>query len=115
MIDGRTVGEVVPGSQSAKEITELWLYVQERLSRIVKDPSLLPQFRPEHLAINSLLAPAMEEALSQGIEAPPVLQPAYDGPERRLGGDRRLLPGASFPERRVFGRRASDLPSWGIK
>src|ERR1700748_3691473 len=39
MIDGRTVGEVVPNSQSAKEITELWLYIQSRLSRIVKAPT----------------------------------------------------------------------------
>jgi chromosome partitioning protein len=111
MIDGRTVGEVVPGSQSAKEITELWLYVQERLSRIVKDPSLLPQFRPEHLAINSLLAQAVEEP--PVIEAPPM--PVYDGPERRSGLDRRLLAEPRFPERRVFGRRASDLPAWGLK
>ena len=43
MIDGRTVGEVVPNSQSAKEISDLWLYIQERLSRIVRDPGLLPE------------------------------------------------------------------------
>ena len=43
MIDGRTVGEVTPNSQSAKEISDLWLYIQERLSRIVHDPALLPQ------------------------------------------------------------------------
>src|ERR1700758_363597 len=63
MIDGRTVGEVVPGSQSAKEITELWLYIQERLSRIVRDPSLLPEIKPEHLAISSLLSPGVEEVV----------------------------------------------------
>ena len=38
MIDGRTVGEVVPNSPSAKEISDLWLYIQDRLSRIVHDP-----------------------------------------------------------------------------
>ena len=73
MIDGRTVGEVVPSSQSAKEITELWLYIQDRLSRIVKDPSLLPDIKPEHLAISSLLSPGMEEILPPIIEAPPRL------------------------------------------
>jgi chromosome partitioning protein len=115
MIDGRTVGEVVPGSQSAKEISELWLYIQDRLSRIVRDPSLLPQFKPEHLAISSLLAPSVEEVVA-AIEPPPVLvPPVYDGPERRAGGDRRSLQGVHFPERRSFGRRATDLPAWGDK
>ena len=39
MIDGRTVGEVVPGSASAKEVAELWLYIQQKLSKIVRDPT----------------------------------------------------------------------------
>jgi chromosome partitioning protein len=120
MIDGRTVGEVVPGSQSAKEISELWLYIQDRLSRIVRDPSLLPQVKPEHLAINSLLAPSVEDVVA-AIEPPPVVTPSalapsvYDGPERRSGVDRRTLQSVHFPERRSFGRRASDLPAWGDK
>ena len=116
MIDGRTVGEVVPGSASAKEISELWIYIQDRLSRIVRDPSLLPQIKPDHLAINSLLAPSMEEVVA-AIEAPPVLQPppVYDGPDRRSGVDRRILQSVHFPERRSFGRRASDLPAFGSK
>jgi chromosome partitioning protein len=112
MIDGRTVGEVVPSSQSAKEITELWLYIQGRLSRIVKDPTLLPDIAPGHLAISSLLSPGVEEILPPVIEAPPV----YEGPERRAGIDRRLLTTEQrHPDRRSFGRRASDLPSWGVK
>jgi chromosome partitioning protein len=106
MIDGRTVGEVVPGSASAREISDLWVYLQDKLSRIVRDPALLPAFRPDHLAINSLLEP-QDEAL------PPIVAPAaaYDGPERRSGADRRiLLSGASYrgPERRSFGRRQTD-------
>jgi chromosome partitioning protein len=113
MIDGRTVGEVVPGSQSAKEISELWLYIQERLSRIVKDPSLLPDIKPEYLAISSLLSPGVEEVVPPpSIEPPPAV---YDGPERRSGLDRRVLVEPRFPERRSFGRRATDQPSWGIK
>jgi chromosome partitioning protein len=106
MIDGRTVGEVVPGSASAREISDLWVYLQDKLSRIVRDPALLPAFRPDHLAINSLLEP-QDETL------PPVVAPvaAYDGPERRSGAERRiLLSGASYrgPERRSFGRRQTD-------
>jgi len=111
MIDGRTVGEVVPSSQSAKEITELWLYIQSRLSRIVKDPSLLPDITPEHLAISSLLSPGLDEILPPVVEVPPV----YEGPERRSGLERRLLAEQRHPDRRSFGRRASDQPTWGVK
>jgi chromosome partitioning protein len=115
MIDGRTVGEVVPGSPSAREISDLWVYVQDKLSRIVRDPALLPDIKPDHLAINSLLAPEPEVEMDSG---PPVVvpQPVYEGPERRGGGDRRiLLPNMLYrgPERRAFGRRSTDAPaSW---
>jgi hypothetical protein len=126
MIDGRTVGEVLPNSQSAREITELWLYIQEKLSRIVRDPALLPDFRPDHLSINALLSPEME---NQGDVPPPVLEPsvvdstvlepaAFDGPERRAGAERRVIvQPPRLIERRAFGRRASDPtpagPHWG--
>jgi chromosome partitioning protein len=117
MIDGRTVGEVVPNSQSAREISELWLYIQEKLSRIVRDPALLPDVRADHLAINALLSSGVEGA----VEAlPPALeQPVYDGPERRSGIERRILIEPRLGERRVFGRRATDLSPtgshWGSK
>jgi chromosome partitioning protein len=117
MIDGRTVGEVVPNSQSAKEITELWLYIQEKLSRIVRDPALLPEIRADHLAINALLSSGVEGVVD-GL--PPVLEPpVYDGPERRMVGERRLILEPRSHERRAFGRRATDLPPagshWGSK
>jgi len=114
MIDGRTVGEVVPGSASAKEISDLWLYIQGRLSRIVHDPALLPQIKPGHLAINSLLAE--EEENPSEIILPPVVElSVYDGPERRLGGERRVLLEPRLHERRAFGRRATDQFHWGMK
>jgi chromosome partitioning protein len=117
MIDGRTVGEVVPNSQSAREISELWTYIQEKLSRIVRDPALLPDFRPEHLSINALLSSGVEGAVDV---LPPVLeQPGYDGPERRVLTERRSIIEPRLSERRVFGRRATDLPPvgshWGSK
>jgi len=37
MIDGRTVRETIPGSNSAREIAELWTYVSKRLGKIKKD------------------------------------------------------------------------------
>jgi chromosome partitioning protein len=113
MIDGRTVGEVTPSSQSAREISDLWLYIQERLSRIVRDPSLLPDIKPVHLAINSLLSPGME---GPPDNLPPALEmPLYDGPERHSGPEKRVLLEPRANERRVFGRRAIDQPQWGIK
>lgn len=117
MIDGRTVGEVVPNSQSAKEIAELWVYIQEKLSRIVRDPALLPEVRADHLAINALLSPGVEGAVDV---LPPVLEsPVYDGPDRRSGIERRVLAEMRLNDRRAFGRRATDLSPtgshWGSK
>jgi len=114
MIDGRTVGEVTPNSASAKEISDLWLYIQDRLSRIVHDPALLPQIKPGHLAINSLLAEE-EENLSELILPPIVEIQTYDGPERRAGGERRIILEPRLHERRAFGRRATDQLHWGMK
>ncbi len=110
MIDGRTVGEVTPNSQSAKEISDLWLYIQERLSRLVHDPSLLPQIKADHLALSALLSPGPESF----ADLPPEL-PVYDGPDRRSGVERRIILEPRSNERRVFGRRATDQPQWGIK
>ena len=120
MIDGRTVGEVVPNSQSAKEISDLWVYIQEKLSRIVRDPGLLPDIKPDHLAVKSLLAEAeaVLETLAPAVEivaVPDETAMVAESPERRAGLDRRVLIEARAHERRVFGRRATDLPIWGIK
>src|SRR5476649_1743806 len=107
MIDGRTVGEVVPGSASAREISDLWLYIQERLSRIVHNPALLPQIKAD-LALNALLSAGPESM----PELPPEL-PVYDGPERRSGIERRVILEPRSLDRRVFGRRSTDIPQWG--
>src|SRR5215467_2910428 len=40
MVDGRTVGEVLPSSASAKEVSDLWLYLKDRLSRLTKDVAI---------------------------------------------------------------------------
>lgn len=41
MIDGRTAGELDPASNSAREITELWNYVNARLSKGVRETVLV--------------------------------------------------------------------------
>jgi chromosome partitioning protein len=112
MIDGRTVGEVVPSSASAREVAELWLYVQARLSRLVRDPTFIPDFRPDHFAVNALLAEGGEdeeddEAISPRI--PAVAEPpAYSGPERRVAPPTTRYGGVE--RRTVFGRRRIDIP-----
>jgi len=119
MVDGRTVGEVVPKSASAKEMSELWGYIQERLARLTKDESLLPENRASHLSLAPLTAldaveqPETDEAAVQEINvaAPPVAAPAYRGPERRIEPDRREAARIfAGPEKRtsVFGRRHGD-------
>ena len=85
------------------------------------DPTFLPDYRPDHLAVSSL-APGLEEgsdaldaaeAAEEAAEgAAAVLEtPRYEGPERRSGPDRRLHASLhSGNERRVraFGRRQAE-------
>jgi chromosome partitioning protein len=136
MVDGRTVGEVVPKSHSAREVRELWLYIQDRLARLTHDQKFVPAVKPEHLSIAPLTPhsaelpaeappPAREETddgawldtLEQDNVRPEEPSPmasndVYPGPERRMVPDRREGGHGFFGagERRThpFGRRASD-------
>jgi chromosome partitioning protein len=122
MVDGRTVGEVVPKSPSAKEVAELWVYLQERLARLTKDASLSPENRASHLSLAPLTAlDAVEPSESDdastqdfGVLTPTADAAGYTGPDRRSGPDRREAPRTSSffagPEKRanVFGRRHID-------
>ena len=118
MVDGRSVGEVMPKSQSAKEVRDLWTYLQDRLSRLTHDTKFLPDVRPD-LSIEALTS-LTEEPIETGPEANSVPEPvAVPEPasetapirERRALGERRTN-FATFGgvERRThpFGRRAQD-------
>jgi chromosome partitioning protein len=115
MVDGRTVGEVMAKSQSAKEIRELWLYVQARLSRLTHDARLAPEIRPAHFLTQALSGmdgplPADLPELPESEDTPMFdLPPIVQGPERRVLKERRLasLP-FHGPDRRAqpFGRRS---------
>jgi chromosome partitioning protein len=125
MVDGRTVSEVVPNGPSAGEIRDLWSYLQDRLFRIRRDVSIMPDFKPSHLSVSPLSAlddTATAEALSgeeaiepenAGPETMPT-EPAHGAvlPEKRAAFDRRVSQATQFGsvERRnySFGRRASD-------
>jgi chromosome partitioning protein len=121
MVDGRTVGEVLQKSASAKEISDLWNYIQFRLSRLMQDPKLIPEFMPRDQALAPLLSAMQDAAMPDdeeeevAVEAPAAEEvrtveppPFYNGPERRSNP-----PGTPYVgvERRAntFGRR-NTLP-----
>jgi hypothetical protein len=121
MVDGRVVGEVVAKSQSAKEISDLWVYVQDRLSRVMHDPKFVPEFKPADMAVGPLSAldepdeidEAVEEIALSAEPPPIVVTKDYQGPDRRSGEDRRDFTrpqhyGPSDKRVHAFGRRATD-------
>jgi chromosome partitioning protein len=119
MVDGRTVGEVTAKSVSAKEIRDLWIYVQGRLARLKHDPAFAPAVVPQSFAISGLSPADAPESVDAGdfvepmdIPVPP-LQPMpepYNGVERPSGLDRTRVAVEAphgFANRRVqrpFGR-----------
>ena len=117
MVDGRTVGEVVPKSQSAKEIRDLWIYIQDRLSRLTRDAKLIPEVRPEHFSIDALSSLLEERVASEA--QPEAAHAPRPEPDQQSMLDRRnfIERRASFSpfggtERRShpFGRRSADRP-----
>lgn len=132
MVDGRTVGEAAAKSQSAKEVSDLWVYVQDRLSRLMHDPKFVPEFKPANMAVGPLTAidepmqpepePEAEIAAEPMLsdEPPPmVITKDYQGPDRRSNEERRDFNrpqhyGPSDKRVHGFGRRASDrVPVFG--
>ena len=122
MVDGRTVGEVTPDSASAKEIQQLWTYVQGRLARLKGDAGFAPA-EGQSFAISGLSpADASEpadagvsvEATDMSVSPAPATPKSYAGIDRPLGLDRKR--GAAeaprgFDNRRIvrpFGRRSTD-------
>jgi chromosome partitioning protein len=61
MVDGRTVGEAVPKSVAAKEISDLWIYVQERMARLTKAAALAAEGRIPHIPLVAADAPISSE------------------------------------------------------
>ncbi len=123
MVDGRTIGEVVPKSQSAKEIADLWIYLQDRLARLSNDSTLSPENQSNQFAVRALSAvpaetappepPPVDISVTTGCMEPEAAQP-WAFPERRTAGERPAKPRAAVlfgvTERRVgaFGRRHMD-------
>ena len=72
MVDGRTVGEVMPECASAKEIRALWAYVHDRLSRVRPIASTRPATRVHDLHLHSLqsLEAVAEESMAEESEDP---------------------------------------------
>lgn len=59
MIDGRTVGEANPNGRSAREVTALWTYLDNRLLRMRGDPRDFLD-RPSPTLENEILTPVPE-------------------------------------------------------
>jgi chromosome partitioning protein len=123
MVDGRTVGEVTAKSGSAKEIRDLWIYVQGRLARLKHDPTFTPEVVPQNFAISGLSPADASESVDASdfvepmdipVPPPPPMPEPYTGVERRSGLDRTRVAGEAphgFANRRVqqpFGRRNPD-------
>ena len=130
MVDGRTVGEVVPQSKSTGEVKQLWTYLSERLQKLggYSDAAMSPPqrkpvpMRPslvyDHEADPPFIdfehenpPPPPEE---EGVPEKREEEIPYLGPERRSGVERRnfreSMPTFGGVERRAgpFGRRRSD-------
>jgi chromosome partitioning protein len=118
MVDGRTVGEVTAESASAKEIQQLWNYVQGRLARLKHDAAFAPVER-ESFAITGLSPADASGPVDAGDSVEPMDKPvppprpapeSFTGVERPSGLDRRRVANEAprgFDNRRVvkpFGR-----------
>ena len=127
MVDGRTVGEVMTDSASAKEIQELWIYVQDRLARLKHDAAFAPGSERQNFAISGLTPADASEALDAGEVAEPIDTPvarpampdSYTGVERGSGLDRKRVISEApqgFDNRRAaktFGRALLRIASTG--
>ncbi|HEY8593950.1 MAG TPA: ParA family protein [Devosiaceae bacterium] len=104
MIDGRTVGEVDPESRSAKEIEELWTYLDGRLKRL-RDGPIAARMANEPVYEPQL---RMDDPVEIVEEPAPAPASTWDGVDRR---QRDLGPPPNLPDRRqrhaVFGRRGA--------
>ena len=68
------MGEVGAESASAKEIRELWTYVQGRLARLKNDAAFTPKAEPPDLAISGLSPTnASEPADARDVVEPKVM------------------------------------------
>jgi chromosome partitioning protein len=130
MVDGRTAGEVVPESASAKEIRDLWTYVQDRLARLPDQPVLRVAPSPPRLqralevetsyedeqlfswssqtsddSVTTYLAGEAEAQPQTAVPDQAVSQPVQTDSDRRSGTTRRshnlFLKPFGSPERRA--------------
>jgi chromosome partitioning protein len=130
MVDGRTVGEVTVESASAKEIRELWIYVQGRLARLKDGAAFAPKSERQDFAINGLSPADASEPAGDSVEPmneptnmpvpPSPIPQSYTDVERHSGLDRRRAASEAqrgFDNRRVvkpFGRadHSTNTSSW---
>ena len=92
MIDGRTVGEVVPNSRlGQRDQRSVALYPGAAVAHRARSRAAARGAARAIWPINSLLSPDAGRARWMHLPPPVLEPPVYDGPERRLGIDRRAL------------------------
>lgn len=131
MIDGRTVGDIMPESRSAQEVAQLWLYLRGRLAKLYGGMDARWAERPRADFSTAVLTPeapmlsaaaasddeddwehelpawasmAVANATGRRSDPPPQHRPAGPHPYREQGGVLTAPP----PERNVLDRRRSD-------
>jgi len=77
MVDGRTVGEVMPESQSAKEVQELWVYIQGRLAQLKHDAAFAPEPERQNFALSGLSPADASDTLADTRD---LAEPTMDAP-----------------------------------
>jgi chromosome partitioning protein len=136
MVDGRTVGEVVPNSPGAKEVADLWAYVQDRLARLSIDSATPARSQPSHFSVAALsrlagasgrAAPPPPASVESGSSPAADARPAAGDPLASLGGAASLAndtkPAAADPSpepvsteetaRRLFGGSERRVGTFG--
>lgn len=106
MIDGRTVGEVDAECRSAKEIADLWAYLDGRVKRL-RDGPIAARMTNDPVREVETLTPYRASDYIEEVEEEPVRATGtWDGIDRR---QRDSGPPSNMPERRhshaTFGRR----------
>jgi len=82
MIDGRTVGEVDVNSRSAREIADLWGYLDSRLARLRTDKPLI-EADPLETWEDGVLTPMAADHGEEAPSPPAAPEPFFDTPAVR--------------------------------
>jgi chromosome partitioning protein len=113
MIDGRTVGEVMPQSRSAEEIRELWTYIMGRLNRSEGAARSMARSQTLGQGLTPVMPddPQPEPASGLQPESTVALEPASAAAPQRAPSSSALLP--PMPDDDVYEWSPAPPPNHG--